>query len=366
MKTKNFIPGNIYLLTIAFLLWNTRLPAQVKESGPITASDKPFYTNLQLKKKEKIEVSWYGYIIVRDARPDNSKMGYVQVEPKARPQRIEFEKGGERFINDLFNAAILPAHQLDTLVIVLNNLWFNETRTAATPEHRLLLGPEKLVSSCYLNADLYRKTTSGLISLGQFDSVVNKKGEWLPANCDKLLERSVKNLLLVAEENWKRSGNDETIYSFAQLDSVIASHTAYPILKTSKPVKGVYLRYVDFLANTPFQTDYDIISDARKTINYHGRAKEDTAWGYSDGENIYMHIANGFYLLNRAQNTFEVLGPAIVEYLNTAGDKIGKMAISYFFSPLRIIDPSPYFEPNKYSIEYYKYFRLNLANGVLY
>jgi hypothetical protein len=365
MKTNYFIPGKILAVIIAVLLY-TRPLAQVKESGPILASDKLFYTNLQLKKRERIPVSWYGFIVVRDARPDNSKMGYVQVEPKAKPQRIVFEKAGEKYINELFNNAILPIHQGDTLFIVLNNLWFNETRTAATPEHRLLLGPEKLVSSCYLSADLYRKTGSGFISLGPFDSVENKKGEWLPANCDKLLERSVKNLLLTAEENWKQSGDSETVYSSSQVDSVTARYTAYPILEAVKPVKGVYLSYEDFLANTPFQTGYDIVSEARKTISYPGRAKEDTAWGYSDGEHIYMHIANGFYLLNRMQNTFEVLGPAIVEYLNTAGDKIGKMAMFYFFSPLRMIDPSPFFEPNKYTIQYYKYFRLNMANGVLY
>jgi len=363
---KNFILKILFAIPVTLFACPEELQAQVKESGSITAGKEPFVINLQLKKKERVGVSSYGHILVRDARPDNSKMGYVQVEPKAKPRRITFEKEGEKYINELFNNAILPAQSRDTLLIVLDNLWFNETRTAATPEHRVFLGPEKLVSSCYLSAQLFRKTENGLLPLGRFDSVENKKGEWLPANCDKLLEKAVRDLLLTAEQKWKDPGTGEIVYSFSQLDSIIASGVIYPILSIVKPLKGVYLSYAGFLANTPLQTDFEIISDIRRTIKYAGMTKEDTAWGYSDGEKIYMHIANGFYLLNRSQNSFEVLGPAIVEYLNTAGDKIGKMAMFYFFSPTRMIDPSPYFEPNKYVIEYYKYFRLNLVNGVLY
>lgn len=356
------------ILVISFLVLFSanEVNCQSRESGPITAAKEPFITELKISKKERVPVYGYGHIIVRDFRADNSKMGYVQLDSKSRPQQITLPKEGEEYINKIFNQAILPSGNSDTLVLVLNDLWFNETKTEATEAHKLLFGMEKLVSSCYMSVDILLQKNDRFILTGSFDSVAFKKGEWLPGNCDKLLEKSVRALLKTADTVLFQINEMAEVYSTYQLDSLLNKRSDYPVLKAVKLAKGIYFTYDDFLNNEPVDINFTVISDISKRISYPGRTKEDTAWGYCDGENIYMHIANGFYLLNRSQNTYEVMGPAVVEWMNTFFNKTMRIATSYFMPPKGFLNPLPYFEPNKYTVEYYKYFRLNMRNGFLY
>lgn len=372
MKRVNF---PTLVLHVLFFFFPIVINGQERKGELITADNKPFVTDLHLKKKEKVGVFMYGHIIVKDCRPDNSKMGYVQLDAKAKPQKIVLPKEGETYLNEILNEAIHPLQGFDTLIIILNEIWFNETRTAANAVHKHLFGAEKLVSSCYINASFFVQKGEKFIPIGSFDSVTTKKGEWLPNNCSKLLERSVLNLLLAADKLWSHITSIEAVYTTTQLDSLVKNRFNYPIVKVDKPAKGIYFTYNDFLNNTPTPIDFTVLSDNKRTIKYEGMSSKDSSWGYSDGENIYMHLGKGFYLLNKAQNTYEVVGPATVEILNTFLDKTIKIAGGYatgtLISPvpsidrLLYVDPMPYFEPPKYSIEYYKFFRLNMKNGML-
>ncbi len=113
-------------------------------------------------------------------------------------------------------------------------------------------------------------------------------------------------------------------------------------------------------------------TEIRNNIKSAGMSKKDSSWGYSDGEDIFMHIDKGFYRLNRAGNTFEVVGPAVVEYVNTILDKAITVAASYrkFSIPgnyyVGLIDFSDLTKPSEVAIEYYKFFSLNMDSGVLY
>lgn len=354
---------NIILIIAAILLF-TCGKAQPNEDGIIKAGKKPFFTEVDIKRKEKGGVIMYSHIIVKDCRADSSKMGYVTLELKGKPQRITFPVSGEEYINKIFNEAIQPLQRMDTLVVLLNNIWFNETRTTATNVHKHLFGPEKLVSSCYINAVFFAKREDQYIFIGNFDSVSFKKGEWLPNNCNKLLEKSLINLVSSADLQWKRGNEIETAYTKTQIDSLIDRKSDYPILKANKLNGGVYFTFNDFLNNNPANINFTVISDIRNNIKYAGKERQDQSWGYCDGEKIFMHIDKGFYRLNRAGNTFEVLGPAAVEYVNTFMDKTISVAVSYF--PTGLFDFGPFAQRGEYSIEYFKFFHLNMKNGILY
>jgi hypothetical protein len=328
------------------------------------ADSNPFFTDVKIKKKEKAGVFMYNHIIVKDCRPDKSKMGYVSLDAKAKPQRIVLPKEGESYINEIFNEAIQPLQGTDTLVVLLNNIWFNETRTTATALHKHIFGPIKLVSSCYMNADLFVKKDNRYIPIGKFDSVSTKKGEWLPNNCNKLLESATLSLVSTADLLWSHLNSIKYIYNITQLDSLITDKFDYAILKVDKPAKGVYLTYTDFLNNDPAILDFEVISEIRNNIKYAGMSKKDSSWGYSDGEKIFMHIDKGFYELKRAGNTFEVVGPAIVEYVNTFLDKAIAVTSSFYIGGY--IDFEPVIKPSEVAIEYYKFFSLNMKKGILY
>ncbi len=365
MKRYRFSTPKVLTQLFLFLvLLSPEIVAQNKEIQPIEAAKEPFQVELKFSKKEKIPVTRFGYMIVRDIRPDKTKLGYVVLDPKkGKPQRVTLEKEGEPFINKLFNDAIQPAGNKDTVLILLNEIWLNETLTEATEAHKLFFGMEKLVSSCFVNADIFLKKDNGYLLLEKLDSIHLKKGEWLPNNCGKLLERSVKMIVKLADTTLSMPLSTENVLSQVQMESFIQSRFQYPIL-SAQPGKGIFMTYNDFLANKPLDVPFEVISDVHRNIRYAGRAKDDTAWGYSDGTNIYMHIDKGFYLLNKAQNSYDILAPATVEIINS--DFLKAASMTSDFLTMRIINPVPYFKPRKYNIEYVKFYRLNLPDGRLY
>jgi hypothetical protein len=358
----SFKSSIVLLFGVSF--FSNAVSSQEPVKGIINADTKPFYTDMHIKKKEKAGVFMYNHIIVKDCRPDTLKMGYVKLDSKAKPQRIVFPKEGERYIGELFNEAIQPLQGLDTLVVIINDIWFNETRTTATAVHKHVFGPEKLVSSCYINANFFAKKEGKYIPIGSYDSVSSKKGEWLPNNCDKLLEKAITSLALTADLHWSHIDSISAVYTIEQLDSLVSSKFDYAILKADKPAKGVYFTYKDFLNNAPSSIEFTVISEVRNSIRYAGMGKENLSWGYCDGENVFMHIDKGFYLLNRTGNTFEVVGPAVVEYVNTFLDKVIDVAGSYYLAGFFNFEAIA--KPSEVSIEYYKFYRLNMKKGILY
>lgn len=357
--------GTIFTWLIVFLSPVTF--GQVHKGGPVLSDKEPFITELNISKNNRIAVQRFGHIIIKDVRADKSKMGYVQMDKKSKPKRIEFPKEPGQYLRKKMNNAILPSGLNDTIYILLKNIWLNETRTEATTMHKMFFGMEKLVSSCHIQADLFLKKNTHYLLLDKIDSVIYKKGEWLPNNCDKLLESAAKTLIKAADTILSQS---QEFLSFDQqyIDSITNAPVSFAILRQDKPARGIYFTYEQFLTNQPRPIEFEIISDISGNINYPGKVREDTVWGYSDGENMYMHIANGYYQLTRAENTFEVIGPAVVEYMNTLFLKTMGVAASYFLPPKGLVtaDLLPYFEPNKYTVHYFKIFRLGMSNGILY
>lgn len=377
MKRGNYLIKIFGLLLTCFFKAMLPTHGQTNSYGLMALNSKPFHTELKLNKMEKVVINNYGRIIIKDRRPDNSKMGYVRLDTKSNPRYITFPEESEDYLNKVFNNSIRSKISTDTVLVILNDIWFNETITEAAMTHKLLLGRQKLVSSCYFNADVYKKANTGYIFLSGFDSIFTKKGEWLPNNCDKLLETVSISLLKTCDKLLAHSESVGNFYTEQQFDSILQTNSPFAILKTDKPAKGVYFSYGDFLNDKPAPINFRVISDIKNTIDYGGRNKEDTAWGYSDGENIFMHIGPAYYKLVRSKQTFEVLGPATVVIMNTFFEKAFSVAAGYFSSP-RIpfnyfspvgsgnIDPAPLFEPNKYVIEYFKYFRLDMKRGYLH
>jgi hypothetical protein len=361
------VSKNKYKDIISFLIAicvSFALSAQRLEPGPIITREEPFFTEAKFSRKEMIPVTQFGTIIVKDARVDKT-IGYVQPEAKKDPQCIAFKGNAETYLNKLFNNSIIVSSNTDTILIVLHDLWMNETRTEAADLHKLFLGMEKLVSSCHVVADIFGKRNGAYSYVSSIDSVLSKKSEWLAGNADKLVERTVKLLIKTADTSLKMK-TDWMLISNQQIDSIAQIKIKYPIVVSDKPQKGIYLSFEEFLNDKPRQIPFDVISSLSNDIDYPGKIREHPVWGYSDGEKIYMHIGKGYYQLNKRGSTFDVTAPAVVEYINSFLMKSIQVITSYYTSSDHIIDVFPYFQPGKYTIYYYKYYRLDLRNGKLY
>jgi hypothetical protein len=107
----------------------------------------------------------------------------------------------------------------------------------------------------------------------------------------------------------------------------------YPILKTSEPKKGIYRNYEDFLNNNPVEGDFEVKTEKPVTwlsSNTIDTAVTNAAWGYSDGKDIYKHLNESYYKMNRVQNTFELAGPRVIRSLFTKEQIFFKTAVSHF------------------------------------
>ena len=85
------------------------------------------------------------------------------------------------------------------------------------------------------------------------------------------------------------------------------------IIKDEALVKGVYNNYEEFKNNNPFHKSYDLQNGSLGDMIFvkDNEGKEFPArnvWGYCDGKNAYMKMADNYYKLQRSGNTFILFG----------------------------------------------------------
>jgi len=129
------------------------------------------------------------------------------------------------------------------------------------------------------------------------------------------------------------STSSNPFYPVKMLTDSLANQFNYPILKTNEPQKGVYRNYEDFLNNDPMEGDFEV--KTQKPVTYLLSNTIDTsvtniAWGYSDGKDIYKHLNESYYKMNRVQNTFELAGPRTVRKLYTKEQIFYQTAVHSF------------------------------------
>jgi len=142
----------------------------------------------------------------------------------------------------------------------------------------------------------------------------------------------------------------------------------FPILSVEHPGKGIYFSYRDFLDNNPdpapFQTEIKTRKRVLKSSTYADSAIA-KCWGYSDESGIYMNINNDYYRLNRSQKTFDLRGPVLVDIKNSTFSKIFRTATSYFLIDRPFVDPSELIKPTNETLEFFKYYQLDIYTGSL-
>jgi hypothetical protein len=144
----------------------------------------------------------------------------------------------------------------------------------------------------------------------------------------------------------------------------------YPILKTAMPKKGIYVNYEDFLNNNPEEADFEIETKKRnaylvcKTID---TSVTNEAWGYSDGVNIYKHLNEDYFKMNRVQNTFELAGPRSISGIHSKKKMFFAVGITVFFNGISglIVLPLFGFGDSKILKELVPY-QLNIKEGTFY
>lgn len=190
---------------------------------------------------------------------------------------------------------------------------------------------KEYMSYCYFKADYYNEKEGLVEFVGQLDTVFSRLG-WMGNASDKLIKKTLVTALDVCDSFVASSAN--LLFSAKLLSDSLENQFNYPIIKTNEPQKGIYRNYDEFLNNNPIEGDFEVKSDKKET--YLVSTTIDTgvtnkAWGYSDGKDIFKHLNEGYYKMNRVQNTFELAGPRVITKIYTEEQKFLNIAIDSFF-----------------------------------
>ncbi len=281
---------------------------------------------------DSIKINFDGGVKFIDARGDTGKFGFIRTGNDNAFYNLVFPKKNSAYMNAQFKH---PASGKGQLLIVIRNFWISQIIGKIEKKKFGLPGtPVKdFLSFCYLKAEYYLVKDEQVGYLGNVDTLFRIK-KWIGLVADDLVKKSLT--LALSNCNVLLLNSPLSSYSFpqAQLFDTLYNQINYPILKTTTPQKGIYLKYEDFLNNKPFTEDFEIKQHKNETYilcSHLDTSKTNAAWGYSDGTDIFKHINDDFYKMFRVQNTFEFAGPRSIRKLYTLAEVISTTAIDAAF-----------------------------------
>jgi len=103
------------------------------------------------------------------------------------------------------------------------------------------------------------------------------------------------------------------LISTTQMDAYNAKDFNYPVLQTGELKKGVYLTLEEFQKNEPAYREFTVqngtLGDMITIVDADGKEYPvRNVWGYCDGKNAYLKMADNYYTLYPAQNAFNLMG----------------------------------------------------------
>ncbi len=124
----------------------------------------------------------------------------------------------------------------------------------------------------------------------------------------------------------------------------------FPIVRDTIYRKGIYKNFIEFRNNNP-----SLGQDVRKVMMGNEARALGDAWGYSDGENIFIQLADRSFELESEDNIFWFYGYEIEE---VKGKVTGEALIVTLFTGNLMVQSSIKSKLVKYAI--------NLGNGDLF
>lgn len=250
---------------------------------------------------------------VLDERPDTARIGIHSGFKFLRSanKQLVFDRPVKEEITDYFNKHFARPGAPFTALVVLRTLWLSDVNYI---REDMVKDPDKRFekTNIRLRAEVYAVKDKGYMPLFRFDSSqISKKTSyslWGKDLASLLADLADSASLITA----RRAGTGR----FAQRADVLQyneSRFSLPITTDTVFPKGVYASFEEFRSNTPSICNFEIQKEKNKDILYIKEAGGNsyyshTAWGYSDGKDIYimkdgsLHRAwkegNSFYLLS--------------------------------------------------------------------
>lgn len=335
--------------------------------NPDASKYKPLHVELEGKNKYSAPVH-FAHVIIIDGRADKSKMGVTRAGDKPENRRIVFAKDFTSYLEEKINK--LCSHSsvaADTVIYIINNAWLYQTLSRGSFLKQQALGiSNDWNSNCFLNIDCYLARNSNYKLICNIDTVVTSRG-WLPNQCNHILSEAFSGAISFSDSIFANKLYSNTEIDQERFKNLLLTRLDHPILKAEKFSKGFYNSYEDFLNNNIYSAEPEVYYKENKR---HVKSKTvpdsviRNVWGFCDGENFFINIEGAFFKLIRSGNTFDLMGPQVIEYRTTLFNKTVSAAATYAFITKPFVNPSAFLEPGHQTVETFKFYQLNIKDGV--
>ncbi len=247
-------------------------------------------------------------IVVSDERSDTLKAGYFYSGRNGKViKKVCFKNGMTTqvsfFVNSYFQ---FNTESKSSILACVKKMWFGTYDTTDIKENKLTVRSRKLI----FRIEFYRKDQNCYYPLYRFDSTINMNGiigNNLTSIVELALAASLKKLSRVGESN---SLNLKCL-SQRQIDSFNTISKRFPILKEKIAKKGVYMTVEEFRNNKPAYTDFSLkLGRGNDQLSVKGIEGPSAvkAWAVSDGEKMYIRMANNYFEIFRSGYTYDFYG----------------------------------------------------------
>jgi len=283
---------------------------------------------IEVKKKwfDSVKISFSGDVEFVDERADKSKLGFVRMGEANSFFNMLFPEQSIKYINSSFHHIIKATNKNIRLRIVIRHMWMSQIITEPTGKFT----DNIYLCFCYFKADYYREVDGRVQFAGQLDTVISLR-KWMGHASDDLMK---KTLIAALTHCDSLPASSNLYYPIKLLYDSLDNQFNYSILKTGLPKKGIYLNYEDFLNDDPEDAHFETETKKGRTYlvsNTFDTSVTNAAWGYSDGTNIYKHLNEDYYKMNRVQNTFELAGPRSISGIHSKKKMFFAVGITTFF-----------------------------------
>ncbi len=253
-----------------------------------------------------------------DARPDSLAIGLAQ---KGSHSPFFIVTPGS-FSNDVEEVIRyytgFGSSDSATLVLIIRKFWISAGDYYYNQQQSQNIVPDtssEKISNLEMKIEFFLQNGPDYFALYRFDTVITKRllvsrdaselvSEGLMASLSKLTS---------LDSEFKMTAAARRKFSWPEIEAHIGKPFDIPILKDSLPVAGVYFSLEEFKNNKPRERNFEVSRDKLTDLIFIRQPDgklipEREAWGFSDGENMFIRSHENYFRLQRRGNAFYVYG----------------------------------------------------------
>lgn len=256
-------------------------------------------------------------ILVRDARFDTTKLGYIYAsEYKKISFPVTCSRGLEEMLNN-YCYNILDPQSDRSLLIVLKKYWLQSGAAELMEDEN---------TSVSNNGESYRDKTGVCFADADVFTLQGTECRALVRITANFIDKPFKQFRLnrfifplfdslitkIRETDVAKATAGKNVYAFSGVMAQYAKRFDIPVLKNTQPEKGVFSSFKDFQDNKVTYTSFKVkegkLSDELYIINNGQETILKDYWGFYDGTHYYVRLGFSFFRLYRQNNTWDLYG----------------------------------------------------------